>query len=330
MNTFVLPLMMPKIEAAVRDAQKGSEEARWVAAIALGSARGPLRKEAIKALDTLLSDRFEEVRAQALEGIAEQARGGIRASENAAKQALKDPSPGVRCAAIDAVAVLFDSPQEAVAPLLRDADPSVRAAAASALSELRAVCQADQLAELLDDPDSFVANQAAAALSALNDPRGERLLVSLLESSVDIACEAALSLGKLGRATSVSSLRKAAERRFSHVELKAMAAAAMVQCTASDGREILIRLLRARRQSTRMTVISVLARMPIKGMAPAVGQMLGSGRAMEISAAIQTLGALAEIDPEPVQKELKSRIGMLGREFEEELVEILQSLGSTG
>ncbi len=326
MTTYVAPLEIPRLKAALRDAQSGSEEARWVAAIALGRARGPQQLEALEALGRLLDDPFEEVRAQALEGIAEQCRGGARVSVDAVKRALNDPSPCVRCAAIDTATILFEDPKEDAAFLLEDTDPSVRAAAASALGDLYAVSKADQVAGLLDDSDEFVIQRAAIALSALEDPRCELILLDLLERSADTACEAAFALGRLGKKTSAMSLQRVAEQRFAPIELKATAAAAMVCCGASEGREILTRLLKARRQSTRLTVLGVLARLPIKGMIQAVGRLFKSGRSIEISAAIQTLGALGEIDTEAALEELGNAIGICNEDFEEEIKETLSSL----
>ncbi len=326
MTGFLLPLEMPSIEAALRDARGGAEEARWIAAIALGHVRGSHRQEAIEALNHLLKDPFEEIRAQALEGITEQVRGGARVSNQWASTLFKDTSPAVRCVAVEAAAVLLEDPVSTLMPLLTDPDPSVRATTAVELGELGADIETDKLAELLDDTDSFVAMQAAMALAALGDSRGEKILLSLLDDNSDDAMEVVVALSRLGSATSVASLSRLASRRFSPVELKTGAAAAMVNCGAAEGLGILTRILAARRRNTRMTTLTSLARVPVKGIAGEVGRLLDSGRPMEISAAIQTLGALAQVDLETVKTELKRRRGGLDMELNDELEEMLTSI----
>ncbi|MCP4676207.1 MAG: hypothetical protein GY854_12005 [Deltaproteobacteria bacterium] len=330
MTGFLLPLEMPSIEAALRDARGGSEEARWVAAIALGHARGPGRQEAIEALDHLLSDPFEEIRAQALEGITEQVRAGAGISNKQASSLFKDISPAVRCVAVEAATVLLEKPVPALMPLLADPDPSVRAAAAAELGELGAGVDTDKLAELLDDADSFVTMQAAAAMAALGDSRGEPLLLSLVDDNSDDALEAVVALSRLGSAKSVASLSRLASRWFSPIELKTCAAAAMVSCGATEGLGILTGMLNARRQSTRMATLTSLARVPVQGIAHEVGRLLEGGRPMEVSAAIQTLGALARVDLETVKLELERRRKSLDTELDGELKEMLASIDKNG
>jgi HEAT repeat protein len=326
MSTFLVSLEMPRIEAALRDAKGGSPEARWVAAIALGREDGAKRREALEALQKLLFDSCEEVRAQALEGIAEQKLSGAEISENIAGRLLDDSSPCVRCAAVESAAVLLTNPIRAVVPLLKDADPSVRAAAATALGDLRAVREADLLAELLDDSDEFTARRAAMALAALDDLRCESKLVSLLAGEQAVASEAAFALGELGGATSVPALKKIARGRFSPLGLRAAAAAAMTRCSAPEGRELLVALLTAGSHIKRMTALGAIARLPVTGVAAAVGALIEARHMDQISSAIQTLAAIGEVDSKAARHELKRHLGRLGGEFEDELREALASL----
>ncbi len=123
MMSFVMPLTTPNVEAALRDATAGSPEARWVAAQALGGVVDENRNKAVDALYGLLSDPFEEVRAQALEGLAEQMRAGASIAVETLLGALDDPSGAVRCAAIDAAAQIPVDSTERIGELLSDSEP---------------------------------------------------------------------------------------------------------------------------------------------------------------------------------------------------------------
>ncbi len=327
-TSFLLPLELPHPEVALRDAESGSEEARWVAALTLGRVSGPMQEDALKALFCLAEDTAEEVRAQALESIAEQARGGgVRVPEKVAQKALLDPSAGVRCAAIDTALEILSDSASTIVKCIKDEDPSVRAASAQALGFIAASDKADQLVELLDDPDGFVRRQSAIGLAYLGDTRGESVLISWLETGSDDGCEPVFALGTLGSKTALPQLKKIATSRFSNIELKSMSAAAMVRCDDQHGREILLQLLGARRERTRMAVLGTLARLPIPGVAAKVSSLLDDGHIIEASSAIQTLIALADVDPGVVRAELEKRVGRLTTELDEELKEALSSLG---
>jgi len=326
-TSFLLPLELPHPEVALHDAKSEGEEARWVAALSLGRVRGPLQQQAFETLLYLTRDPVEEVRAQALESIAEQVRGGaVSVPEQMVHAALRDPSPGVRCAAIDTALEVLKDPIPAIARGTKDKDPSVRAAAAMALGSVDAYDKADQLAALLADPDEFVCRQSAIALARLRDSRAEPVLLAWLKSEKPSGDEAVFALGLLGASSALPELRKIARGRFLSVELKSMLAAAMVRCGDEQGRTMLLKLLRARRERTRMAVLSTLARMPIQGMAATVGGLMDTGDGIEASSAIQTLLALAAVDREVVLKELEKRLGQLGPDLDEELKDAVSSL----
>ncbi len=329
MTTFLLPLEMPGIEAALRDAAVGSPEARWVAAIALGREQESRRAEALAALNGLLRDPVDEVRAQALEGIAEQAHAGASIPKETVEQALRDDASAVRCAAIDAAVSILDQPTHALGALLDDADPSVRATAAAAFGVLCAVESGDRIAGLLGDADGYVVERAALSLADMGDARGEAVLSSMLiRGDAELACEAACGLGKIAEEASQSALRKIAKRRFSPVSLKAMAAAALARCGGSEGRLILGDLLGARRESKRMVALITLSRLPVSGMTARVAQIIDRGSHAEASAAIQTLAALGDVEPAAARQELEQRLTRVPAELKEEIEEALvESVG---
>ncbi len=331
MTTFLLPLEMPGIEAALRDAVAASPEGRWVAAIALGRTQGDRHAEALAALNGLLRDPIDEVRAQALEGIAEQAHAGTSIPMEIVERALRDDAAAVRCAAIDAAVSIVERPERVLIPLLGDPDPSARAAAAVALGTIRAVEASDRIAELLYDADDYVVERAALSLADMGDARGEAVLSSMLVRSDDeLACEAAYGLGKTAGEASQSALRKIAKRRFSPVSLKAMAAAALARCGGSVGRLMLGDLLGSRRESKRMAALITLSRLPVGGLTARVAQIIDCGSQAEASAAIQTLTALGDVEPAAAQQELEQRLARVPSELKEEIEEALESVGRVG
>ena len=123
------------------------------------------------------------------------------------RRALGDPDPGVRTAALRALAALGD--QDAVAqakPLLADADPRIRSTAALALAASTA--EADRveaqtvLADLLADTSEAsrsARRHAAGALGNLSDDRFRRLLIPLLyDPDPEIADRAMQGVRKAG------------------------------------------------------------------------------------------------------------------------------------
>jgi HEAT repeat protein len=322
--SFIMPLTTPHLNAALRDARNGSPEARWVAAQALGSVGEGNRDKAITALYRLLEDPVEEVRTQALEGLAEQMRAGAQVAGETLLKALDDPSSGVRCAAIDAAAQIPDDVTDRIASLLTDGDPSVRAVAVNVLGELGAIHSADQVACLLEDSVGFVRTKAAMALATLGDGRGSAVLLSLLDGHSDTAYDAVLALGHLGDDTLSPPLERLASRFFLSAPLKAATAVAMVRCNASRGREILDAMIASRFRNTRMAVLGALANMPITGMAASVGRLMDQNNPEEVSSAIQTICALSQRDPDACRKEMESRLdGLNNKQLNNELNEAM-------
>ncbi|MDJ0761342.1 MAG: HEAT repeat domain-containing protein [Myxococcota bacterium] len=330
--SFLIPLEMPTIAAALRDARSASAEARWVAAMALGTADHGHWEAAAAALRELLQDPVDGVRAQALEGLLEQMRSGQPLSADIITAALADTAPSVRCVAVDALIMTSACPAQDLAPYLGDPDPSVRAAAASGLGSLRAIEASDRIAVLLKDTDGYVTDRAAMALAELGDPRGEAVLCQALSADAATACEAARALGELGRPSSLPALEKAQERRLLSTEAKAMIAAAAVRCSGNQphhrGLSVLKELLGSIWQSKRLAALSTLVRLPVVGIAAHVARLMDQGREIEASAAIETLVAISTIDADAATAELERRIGKLSPPLDQELNATLTQWGA--
>ncbi len=133
-------------------------------ALAIGSSRDPdphVRRLAVellstsgegRVLGTLVERSTDEdaiVRMHAIRGLA---RSSATDDPAVFEHALRDPDPGVRRAAIEALRTM--SAARTIEPFLADADPAVAAAAGVALLPAREA--ADRLLELLSDPDPEV------------------------------------------------------------------------------------------------------------------------------------------------------------------------------
>jgi len=329
-GSYLVPMELPRLEAALRDANSATAEVRWVAALALGQEDGPRSGDAIAALALLAEDPVEEVRAQAVEGLAGQARAGHDVPLRALESALEDGADLVRMAGLDAVELFADDPAAAVLRLLDDGAPGVRIAAARMLADLRSEAAADRLAGVLRDPDEVVRLEAALALVQLGDPRGEQLAIEALGGDEAAATSAAFALGSLGRSEAVPALRGLAGGWLVSAALKAAAAAALARCDETEGLEAIRRMLSSRRGSIRMAALVALARLPVRGAAARVGELLDQDRPLEVSSALRTLVALGEVDPRAARAEIERRRAAFTGELADEADEALAALAEEG
>ncbi len=326
MTTWILPSDLPHLDAALRDAGSDSAAARWVAALALSREDGPRLAEAASALARLAADPVEEVRSQALEGLLALAAPGYEPPVDIFRAALADPSPLVRCSALEAVAALVERPLAEIAPLLRDPSPAVRATAARAAGDIEGREQGDALATMLGDADPVVREEAALALCRVGDPRGEDGAIKALAGGGNAVIEAALALGRLGGSRSAAALRSLAGKWLAAASSRAAAATALVRCGDGGGRTVLARMLGGTRSATRLAALGALARLPVDGMAPAVGALLDGRSAIEASAATSTLTALAAADRDAAVAELERRRGRLPADLDAEIAEALAEI----
>lgn len=328
MTGFFFPPMLAKPSAAIADASSSSADVRWAAAMALGQVDGALQPSAVEALDGLLSDPIPEVRAQAVEGLAAQCRSGAKLEPLWPASVLDDPSPAVRCAAVDAVLLLSTQPEDLLLPLVRDPDPSVRMAAAAALGDVGDPCACEPLRGLLLDDDPSVGIAAASALAFLGDKAAEPILLERLDAGLDDMEDAIFALGRIRSEKALPGLKRAAGRLFAATSVKAAAAVSIYACTnGGEGRDLISRLLAAKKARAKVIVLSAICRLPAEGLVDTVSHLLADTEEMVASCAIQTLAALSVVD-EDAKKALSAHKGRLSGALAEDLDEAILHLKS--
>lgn len=325
---FGLPMELPRTEAALRDAQSASTEVRWIAAMALSREDGPRRSHAIEALAALAADQDEDVRAQAIEGLANHARSGATVATVAAERWIEDPSDLVRCAALSNADAFALDVESTAARMIADESPAARATAARVLGLRGDGGCADAIAGLLEDPSRAVRREAALALSRLGDERGAALTAAMLLSTGEDAVEAAAALGQSGRPIASDALRGLVAKRFAPVDVKAVAAAALARSGDAPGRAAVVRMLGSWRRGTRLAAAHAVAALPSRGLAEHVAARLGGAEALEASALVQTLAAIAERAPDEALAAMRDAAAHAGLapEIEEELRDAIRAL----
>lgn len=124
---------------------------------------------------------------------------------------LSDEDPGVRAAALGALARMGKAGEGVIARVLSDPSPLVRRRAAELAGSLEG---ADYL-PLLSDEDSTVVEAACFAVGEVRDPRAVRPLCRIATSHEDPLCResAVAALGALGDATGLPAILAALEDR---------------------------------------------------------------------------------------------------------------------
>jgi ATP/ADP translocase/CRP-like cAMP-binding protein len=155
----------------------------------------------------LLNHRSALVRRRTLLAAANAAVEGARQWAAGAERALNDPDPGVRLAAVRAVAAIrSEHAAELMRPYLTNADPRLAVTAAVALvtagTEHDRVAAEATLRRLASDSRERAREarlEVARALGQLPDPRFHQLLVPLMfDADLDVAREAVRSAGAVG------------------------------------------------------------------------------------------------------------------------------------
>ncbi len=318
---YTIPMKLPYLEAALCDCGSASAEVRWVAAIALGAQDVEGREEAVKALEVLCEDGVQEVRAQAIEGLAEQVRAGAEISSQRIMEGLKDDSDMVRCAAVANLDLFFDDAAASASRMLADPLPSVRATAVRMLADLRAAEHLENLVPLLNDDDDVVREEAAFSMVLLGDARGRDRVIDLLSAGLPVAIRSAQALADLGDHAAATALKAVVSGWLIDPTLKSVAAAAMVCCGNEEGRSIIEKMLSSRRESVRMAVLQTLVGTPVTGLSGTVANIVLRASPMEASAAIAALVSLGSVDRDLVDRAFQSLEGKLDPELAEELQE---------
>ncbi len=265
--------------------------------MALAGEQGDDRTRAVQALVALLEDPVQEVRAQAVEGLAEQIRAGFSTDVSPVLTLLDDDADGVRCAVLANADALCDDPAVHALNYLDDPAPSVRAASARLLGDLGSSEHCAQLESLLADEDEVVRQETALALAAHGDARGGESLVEMLSADVSTAVLSARALGNLEDERFAGPLERMLEGWFVDPEAKAAAAVAADKCGSAMGKPALRKMLSSFRANTRMCVYRALSMQPLPGMVGVLEGMLEKADGMEQSSLIGVLGRIGRLEP---------------------------------
>lgn len=212
---MLLPQLPPTFQAALRDVNAKTRDARIAAAERLARCEQEELRAATDALCTLTRDVLPVVRVAAVRALgmleldadASTARDTLRVIGRALVEKLDDRDPRVREQAMVALGQLGDSGDETIQHALEhglaSAYPEVRFQALAGYVETVRHAQPDKVSALLGDADAEVRGQAARALGHFSQAEaGSALLNSLraalADASLRVRNEAALALAKLG------------------------------------------------------------------------------------------------------------------------------------
>jgi HEAT repeat protein len=216
---------------------KGDRDALFALGILLRDPDTFVRREAIAALvkaadasavpqlETLLADRQETVRADAVVAVAD-----LLPPEKALERLsglLSHGDARVRRTALAELLRRKDPEVVSLLPnLLKDQDAGVRGDAAAAVARLDGKKAAASLVELLADPDPYVRSTAVVALKDLRAAEATPRIIDLLnDKSDDVRAEAISALGSLRARAAIPAL--IAQLTATRKELRERAAMAM-------------------------------------------------------------------------------------------------------
>jgi HEAT repeat protein len=322
---WLLPALPPKFEAALRDVQARTVEARLAAAERLGRAEGDELEPAIDGLLELLSDVHPGVRATALAALGAVGRESELPSvaalltdaapevrelaavalaqiggEDAAQcllEALTSPEPEVRFQAVAGLAEL--APEHAcdhLLPLLGDLDPEVRAQVASVLGQLDAPHLVGQLAHALEDDIWGVRFDAALALAEYRDARGVQTLREALTLKLRVG-EAARALASLKVTESADALAELAGSWRCPPELRAALGAALVELGDARGEQALRKVLKGLRGDARSYAVELTGQVDAVGLAPELARLAQRPRGTDLLTLVEALSRYADRAP---------------------------------
>lgn len=322
--SLLLPQLEPNFNAALRDVDAKSRDARIAAARRLGRQDLPDLDAARLALRQLLLDPFPPVRYAALESIAsvggpdeheavlphlsdaapasrELAIIALSAVEHpnrpaVLRKALHHERPEVRFQALGACAELCpDEAAEDILRLTRDSDIKVRAAAARALS-VRAQDFApvrERLIALLKDPAHTVRWEAALGLAPTAPLSALRPLLIAL-SDPDRRLETLESIHHYKDATSVAAVQELADSVLKSPIVIAVAGVALWKMgQQQNGICSLRRAIRAFRSDGRHYAVDAIREHRISALAPELARLAKRPRGVDPLLIVQALSALA-------------------------------------
>lgn len=199
---------------------------------ALGNVNPLLRRHAVFGLGNCFLESSEKAVKEALKdpdpSVRRAALGSLRVSSSLPRllAALNDPDAGVRSAAAKLCGKLGDrTAAEQVAKLTKDNNRQVRRSVAEALGAIGASEATPALAELCRDNDNFVRAEAVRALGKMKDGSATTTLIDALKDrTVDVRAAAVEALGMLRDSRSIPSLYAALKDKNETVREKAQAA----------------------------------------------------------------------------------------------------------
>lgn len=326
MNSFSIPMDLPRFDVALVDCKSKSVNIRYAACQALALASAKQADVAVKTLVSMFQDQIEDVRAQAVEGLCQLALSGASVPKEPVLAALSDSSDFVRSAALENLDLFVDTAGAYARECLRDPSPGVRVSAVRLLGDLDEAGELTVLHALLKDEDRFVLEQTALVLCKHGDTAGVDILCEMIANRGPDSVNAAYALGFVQTPKAEKVLAQTVEGRFVSRELKAAAAVAYARYDDSS-MEKLRSLLGSSRTSMRVAALRALSILPFSPLAGDLAQIVLRGKSSEErSMAIVALGAMKTVDKSLAQKEISQLQKNIGDGFPAELREELEEV----
>lgn len=323
---WLLSQKNPTFPAALRDVTAKSAPARLAAAQRLGQPEAGEKQTAIEALRRLIRDVNLEVRATALESLAQigeaetisdlliclnDAEATVQAAAVKAltelggdkakaplEKALDSPHPEVRFQAVVGYAQLVGAEAApAVLRLMKDADPEVRANATAAMGLIASSSQIDNIKEALKDPEMMVRWQAALALAR----RGERAAARVLREALDDpdaileALDGIAAIRDLDAADAVAALAQGARKPWA---VRAAAGKTLHQLGDPRGIDTLREVLTAWNSEARSYAVEIAGDLEITELAAELRNLARRPRDIDLEILEQALKRLSSRSPD--------------------------------
>lgn len=303
------PKQPPRFDVALRDAGSKNAKTRALAAQSLANPPDGMRDQAIKALRPLLDDEDITVRYTALASLGEfddlESLPKILSFMNDKAQPMRELSVVVASHFDD------DRARDAILKALDSEHPEMRFQAIVTLAEASNREAIPRLIPKLRDDDQHVRAQAAMALAQFGDASGTKELLALLENK-EHGPDAACALGDLRVEEAREKLGAIAERTLAAPELRAAAAAALVQLGDARGTPVLRSILSGWRASARSYAAQLAGHVGAAELVPDLAELVDKPRGADPLVVVHALVQLAR-DDEAAQ----NLITKLGRRTDE-------------
>jgi HEAT repeat protein len=210
---WLLPPLPPKFEAALRDVNARSSDARVAAAERLANVDGDDLARALDGLIALARDAEPQVRAAAMRAFKDLGAAAAPVALDCVIETLEDRDALVRELAIVALSTFGgERVHNVLRRALRSPNPELRFQAATSLAEVGDAEDVSALSAALRDDDDKVRANAARGLARFADTARDALREALGDADLDVRIEAALALSRAGDAAGAPALRAAIDR----------------------------------------------------------------------------------------------------------------------